>query len=144
MQQAEAQLALTEEKLARAQIVAPFDGLVVAGDLSQLLGSPVEQGRPLFEVAPLDAYRVILKVEDRDVRDVRAGQSGKLILAGLPGDLLDFEVRNISLAEADEGKNVFASKRSSRAATSSCGREWKAWARSTPENRRSPGSGHIG
>lgn len=107
MQQAEAQLALTEEKLARAQIVAPFDGLVVAGDLSQLLGSPVEQGRQLFEVAPLDAYRVILKVEDRDIRDVRAGQSGKLILAGLPGELLDFEVRNISLAEADEGKNVF-------------------------------------
>lgn len=107
MQEAESQLALVEEKLLRANIVAPFDGLVVSGDLSQLLGSPVEQGKVLFEVAPLDAYRVILKVEDRDIRDVRAGQSGSLVLSGLAGEVLDFEVRNVSMAEAEEGRNVF-------------------------------------
>jgi len=107
MQQAESQLALVEDKLFRARIVAPFDGIVVSGDLSQLLGSPVEQGKLLFEIAPLDAYRVILKVEDRDIRDVRAGQTGKLVLSGLAGEALDFEVRNISMAEAEDGRNVF-------------------------------------
>ncbi|MCM8624482.1 HlyD family efflux transporter periplasmic adaptor subunit [Accumulibacter sp.] len=107
MQQAEAQLVLVEEKLARAEVVAPFDGIVVSGDLSQLLGSPVEQGKLLFEIAPLDAYRVILKVEDRDIRDVRAGQTGKLVLAGLAGEVLDFEVHNIAVAEPEDGKNVF-------------------------------------
>lgn len=106
-QQAESQLALVQEKLARTSVVAPFDGVVVSGDLSQLLGSPVEQGKLLFEVAPLDAYRVILKVEDRDIRDVRAGQSGKLVLAGMAAEVLDFEVHNISMAEAEDGKNVF-------------------------------------
>ncbi len=105
--EAESQLALVEEKIARATITAPFDGVIVSGDLSQLLGSPVEQGKLLFEIAPLDAYRVILKVEDRDIRDVRVGQSGSLLLAGLAGEALDFVVRNVSMAEADDGKNVF-------------------------------------
>lgn len=107
VQEAESQLALVEEKLLRAHIVAPFDGVVVSGDLSQLLGSPLEQGKVLFEIAPLDAWRVILKVEDRDIRDVRVGQSGRLVLTGLAGEALDFEVRNISMAEADDGKNAF-------------------------------------
>lgn len=107
VQEAESQLALVEEKLLRANIVAPFDGVVISGDLSQLLGSPLEQGKVLFEIAPLDAWRVILKVEDRDIRDVRVGQSGRLVLTGLAGEALDFEVRNISMAEADDGKNVF-------------------------------------
>lgn len=107
VQEAESQLALVEEKLLRAQIVAPFDGVVVSGDLSQLLGSPVEHGKLLFEVAPLDAYRVILKVEDRDIRDVRVGQTGSLVLAGLAGEALRFEVHNLSMAESDDGRNVF-------------------------------------
>lgn len=107
VQEAESQLALVEEKLLRAQIVAPFDGVVVSGDLSQLLGSPVEHGKLLFEVAPLDAYRVILKVEDRDIRDVRVGQTGSLVLAGLAGEALGFEVHNLSMAESEDGKNVF-------------------------------------
>jgi RND family efflux transporter MFP subunit len=107
MQEADSQLALVDEKLARANIVAPFDGIVVSGDLSQLLGSPVEQGKLLFELAPLDAYRVILKVEDRDIRDVRVGQTGSLVLTGLTGEALAFEVRNVSMAEAEDGKNTF-------------------------------------
>ncbi|HRD94307.1 MAG TPA: HlyD family efflux transporter periplasmic adaptor subunit, partial [Accumulibacter sp.] len=107
MQEAESQLALVDEKLTRANIVAPFDGIIVSGDLSQLLGSPVEQGKQLFELAPLDAYRVILKVEDRDIRDVHAGQKGTLVLTGLTGEALDFEVHNVSMAEAEDGKNVF-------------------------------------
>src|SRR6185295_2858693 len=70
MDQAEAQLGLAQERLQRTRIVAPFDGVVVSGDLSQLLGSPLEKGKVLFEVAPLDAYRVILQVDERDVQFV--------------------------------------------------------------------------
>ncbi|HRI17631.1 MAG TPA: hypothetical protein PL196_03830, partial [Burkholderiaceae bacterium] len=40
--QARAQLDLTLEKLGRVQVTAPFDGIVVQGDLSQQLGSPVD------------------------------------------------------------------------------------------------------
>ena len=65
--QAEAQLDLIDEQLARTVLEAPFDGVVVRGDLHQRLGSPVEQGEVLFEIAPLDGYRVVLEVDERDI-----------------------------------------------------------------------------
>ncbi|HYU54352.1 MAG TPA: HlyD family efflux transporter periplasmic adaptor subunit, partial [Gemmatimonadaceae bacterium] len=84
IRQAEAQLALAEEKLSRARILAPFDAIVVSGDLSQTLGSPVERGKTLFELAPLDSYRLIIHVDERDVRYVAMGQSGTVAFAGVP------------------------------------------------------------
>lgn len=107
MAEAQAQLALVEERLARSRLVAPFDGLVVSGDLTQQLGSPVEKGKTLFEVAPLDAFRVVLKVDEADMRGVAVGQRGQLVLAGLTGDKLGFAVRTISVAAPAEGRNAF-------------------------------------
>jgi multidrug resistance efflux pump len=106
--QARAQFNLAQEKLARVQVLAPFDGIVVRGDLSQQLGSPVEQGKVLFELAPLEAWRVILKVDERDITDVRAGQSGELMLTSLPGQSYPFQVKKVTpVATAEEGRNYF-------------------------------------
>lgn len=108
LRQAEAQLALVDEKIGRTRIRAPIAGIVVTGDLSQMLGSPIERGKVLFEVAPLDAYRVILQVDERDVRHLGAGQTGELALNGLAGQALSFEIRKIvPVTKADEGRNYF-------------------------------------
>lgn len=107
-EQSQAQLALVEERLSRATLTAPFDGIVVLGDLSQLLGSPVEQGKVLFEVAPLDAYRVVMNVDERDIAEVRVGQRGELALSGIPNDLLPFTVRQITpISTPQDGGNYF-------------------------------------
>jgi RND family efflux transporter MFP subunit len=107
-EQARAQLALVEERLSRATLVAPVDGIVVMGDLSQLLGSPVEQGKLLFEVAPLDAYRVILNVDERDIGELWVGQEGELLLSGMPYQRLPFTVRNVTpVSNAQDGRNFF-------------------------------------
>jgi len=53
-QQTKAQLALIDEQLLRTKLMAPFSGVVVSGDLSQSIGTPVENGKVLFEIAPLD------------------------------------------------------------------------------------------
>jgi hypothetical protein len=80
----------------------------VTGDLSQQLGAPVEKGETLFEVAPLDAYRLILQVDERDIAEIRVGQMGRLVLSSLPDDPLDFEVAKITpVATAEEGANFF-------------------------------------
>ncbi len=106
--QTEAQLALVEDRLARATLVAPFDGVVVSGDLSQLLGTPVEQGKVLFQIAPLDAYRVILEVDERDIAQVRVGQEGELALSGIPAHPMHFAVKQITpVSTAQEGRNYF-------------------------------------
>ncbi|MCP4992578.1 MAG: HlyD family efflux transporter periplasmic adaptor subunit [Gammaproteobacteria bacterium] len=72
--QSKAQLNLVGEQLTRTRFTAPFDGIIVSGDLSQALRSPVERGQVLFTVAPLIAYRVILKVDERDIGRVKEGQ----------------------------------------------------------------------
>ena len=106
--QAQAQLSLVEEKLARANLVAPFDGIVVVGDLSQLLGTPVEQGKLLFEIAPLDDYRVILNVDERDVAEIKVGQEGELALAGIPYETMHFAVKQITpISISQDGRNFF-------------------------------------
>jgi multidrug resistance efflux pump len=106
--QAEAQLALVEEKLTRSRVQAPFDGIVISGDLSQLIGSPVEPGEKLFEIAPLADYRVILQVDENDVRDVHVGQSGRLLVAGIAGEALPFSVSKVTpVASAADGRNFF-------------------------------------
>lgn len=108
IEQATAQIALIEEQLQRIKVSAPFDSFVVSGDLSQSLGAPVERGDILFEVAPLNAYRVILKVDERDINDVTAGQAGQLALTGLPGEALPIEVTLVTpVATAEEGRNYF-------------------------------------
>lgn len=108
VQQSEAQLALVTERIARARVTAPFDGIVISGDLSQLIGSPVEQGKKLFEVAPLHSYRVILQVDEKEVRHVQVGQSGKLMISGIASDALPFNVSKITpIATAQEGRNYF-------------------------------------
>ena len=109
MNQAEAQLSLVEERLARATVVAPYDGVVVSGDLSQKIGSPVETGRLLFEVAPLEGYRVMLEVEDRDIARLAKGQGGELVLSGMPDRRLGITVKRITpVATQRDGSNLFA------------------------------------
>ena len=106
--QSEAQLALADDKLARARLVAPFDGVVVSGDLSQAIGTPVELGRTLFEVAPLEGYRVVLQVDDRDIARMVVGQPGELVLSSLTDQKLLFTLSSItSVATQHEGRNVF-------------------------------------
>jgi RND family efflux transporter MFP subunit len=108
IEQAQAQLRLTEARLERTRITAPIAGVIVAGDLSQQLGAPVQAGEVLFEVAPLDAFRVDLFLDERDLRYVEEGQTGQLILAGQPSDGLAMAVARITpIAEAREGVNTF-------------------------------------
>ena len=106
--QADAELQLIEKQLERMQITAPFTGVVVSGDLSQSLGSPVERGEVLFEVAPLDAWRLILEVDEHDMQAVKIGQQGSLKLAGLPDATFAFAVSRITpVTEAADGSNYF-------------------------------------
>ena len=85
--QTEAQAALTAEKLARTRILSPIDGIVVSGDLSQSIGAPVETGKALFEVAPLDDYRVMVRMDERDIRYVQPGPDAvRILLHGMTGE----------------------------------------------------------
>lgn len=106
--QARAQLDLNQSQLARTQVTAPIAGTVVSGDLSQRLGAPVQTGEVLFEIAPLDDYRIDMYVDERDLRYIDATMTGSLALAGQPAEGLAFRISRITpVAEAREQVNTF-------------------------------------
>lgn len=108
LDQVEAQLALVDEQLARVEMVAPFDGVIVSGDLSQRLGTPVERGQVLFEVAPLDDFRIALQVDEHDFAQVLPGQRGALVVNSMPYQSFAFTVTKITAVNnAKDGANRF-------------------------------------
>jgi multidrug resistance efflux pump len=106
--QAQAQLDLLADQLQRAALVAPFDGIVVSGDLSQQLGGAVKRGQVLFEVSPLNAYRVTLEVDESEVDAIQLGQHGRLVLVALPGREWPMTITRITpVTVAHEGHSYF-------------------------------------
>lgn len=106
--EAEALLALAETQLARSRVTAPFDGVVIQGDLSPRLGAPVQRGEVLMVVAPAGGHRLIVEVDEADIGRVRAGQPGALALSARPGAPLAFTVeRVLPVASVGEGRNFF-------------------------------------
>jgi hypothetical protein len=73
-----------------------------------MLGSPVEKGKTLFEVAPLESFRVILQVDERDITYLAEGQKGTLVLTGLSDETIPLSVKAVTpVATASEGRNHF-------------------------------------
>jgi biotin carboxyl carrier protein len=108
VEQARAQVARVEEQLQRTALSAPFDGVVVSGDLSQQLGAPVERGTVLFEIAPLSEFRLVLKADERDIAYLQPKQRGTLLLSAFPDDQIGFEVTQITpVSTPRDGKNYF-------------------------------------
>lgn len=106
--QAQSQIDLLNAQIERATLRAPIDGVVIAGDLSQSLGSPVERGQLLFEIASLENYRLTLLVDEADIGWIKIGQLGHLRLRSSPDQSLAFSVNEITpVSEAQGGANQF-------------------------------------
>lgn len=108
IEQADAQIELLDSQLGRMEIRAPFSGIIVSGDLSQALGAPLERGDVIFEIAPLSDYRVMLRVDERDIRDISPDQMGNLVLSAFPDAEINLKVVRITpISTAAEGENFF-------------------------------------
>ncbi len=106
--EANAALRLARVQLQRLAIVAPSDGMIVSGDLSQRLGSPVSEGDRLFEIAQLDGWRAMIDVSEFDLAYVELGETGQLVLSSLPGRPIGFRISAVSsVSEPAEGENRF-------------------------------------
>ena len=106
--EARAQLGLVESQLTRSRIRAPFDGVLIKGDLNQSLGAPVQRGEVLLTIAPANEFRLIVEVDERDIAGVEPAQIGALALAALPHGTLSFKVERVTpVANNREGRNFF-------------------------------------
>jgi multidrug resistance efflux pump len=73
MERLEAQIAEARERIARATIHAPSDGVVLTDQLERLLGSYVQEGQTLLEVGEQGEWRVTMLVPERDVNKIAVG-----------------------------------------------------------------------
>lgn len=106
--EARAQLGLIEAQLTRTRITAPFDGLVIHGDLQQQLAAPMRRGELLFTLTPSRELRVILQVDERDSAQLKPGMQGAVSFSALPERRFELVVDKVSpVARAEEGRNTF-------------------------------------
>jgi hypothetical protein len=94
--QADAQISMLDKQLERTRV------------MSQSVGTTVDRGQELFKIAPLDAYRVILEVDESDLDDMQPGLSGALGITSVPGVQLNYVVDRVTpIADQAEGRNFF-------------------------------------
>ena len=106
--QAKARLSLVRYHLERAQVRAPFSGIVVEGDLEELLGAPVKKGDVLFKVARIEKMYAELKVDERDVHEVAVGATGEIAYVSRPDLKFPIRLDRIDpVAVTEERENVF-------------------------------------
>jgi multidrug resistance efflux pump len=105
---ATAEAKLYQDQIDRAQIKAPFNGVVLSGDLTDQVLAPKKQGDELFVVASDNSLRPELSVSERDIQDLKEGQHGKLATTSLPTEKYDFVIdRIVPMGQPKEGENVF-------------------------------------
>ncbi|MCK4706047.1 MAG: HlyD family efflux transporter periplasmic adaptor subunit [Gammaproteobacteria bacterium] len=108
LSQADAQLEILELKLNRTVITTPISAVIVSGDYTRALGSPVERGQVLYKVSPLDDYRVVLKVDESEVSAIVLGMQGELTLSAAAEDTFAMEIIKITpVSTAENGVNYF-------------------------------------
>lgn len=103
-----AQLSRVRFRLERAELKAPFDGVVVEGDLRSRLGSPVEVGEALFRLARTDVLYVEAEVNERDMHEVLGRTTGEIAFVSQPQKTYPVRIERIEPAAVPkEGRNVF-------------------------------------
>lgn len=108
LSQIEAEIMLLDNEQNRADIRAPFSGVVTSGDLSQATGSPVALGELLFQVSPLKNYRVSIEIKERDIAKLDIGQVGYLVAEAFPDQKFRFNVNSINpMAESNTNGSFY-------------------------------------
>jgi RND family efflux transporter MFP subunit len=107
-QQAKARLDLVRYHLGHAEVKAPFAGIVVEGDLKELLGAPVKKGDVLFKVALLEKMYAELKIDERDVHELAGEATGEISFVSRPNLEFPIVVERVDpVAVTEEEGNVF-------------------------------------
>ena len=106
--QAKAKLEILKNRLEQSQLRAPFDGVVVEGDLRERVGAPLKQGDALFRVAHLERMFAEVLVAEADVRHIVPGAKAEVAFASQPGRRFPVVVERIEpLAQSRPEGNVF-------------------------------------
>ncbi len=106
-----ARLETVEQKIESAVVRAPFDGLLVDGDLRKQVGSRLPLGEPLFEIAAQRGFRLDLEVPEYAAGDLAVGLGGEFASHARPDQVASFAIERVSpRAEPLRGANVYVAE----------------------------------
>jgi RND family efflux transporter MFP subunit len=107
--QAQAQIDIANDRLERSTVRAPFDGVIVEGDLRERIAAPVQKGDVLLKLARIEDLYPVIDVPERDVDHVREGAKGAAAFASQPARRFELVVERIQpVARMQEGGNLFS------------------------------------
>ena len=101
-------LASLDLRVEQGTIRAPIDGVVVYGDLRHRIGSVVERGEPLFQLASVDRCVLDLSVPEADLDELAIGLRGFVATHARPERTRPIRITRIRpAAEVADASNVF-------------------------------------
>lgn len=110
-EQSEARLELVRYRLGQARVKAPFDGVVIEGDLREKLGAPVRQGDVMVKLVRLDELYLEVLIDERDIDEVRETASGEISFTADPSQHFAFRIERVEPAtETRDTGNVFVAR----------------------------------
>ncbi len=110
-EQARARLGLTRHRLSQASLAAPFEGVVLEGDLRERIGAPLRQGDTLMRLARLDDLYISIDIDQRDIHEVEPHARVRIAFASRPGLWFEGSLERIDpLAVSRERKTFFPAK----------------------------------
>lgn len=109
-EEAEVSLNRVDYYISQSMIKAPYDGVVVEGDYTKLIGAPISKGDVILKVAKLGSMFLRIKVNERDIDGIK--QSGKFIFLSRPNLSYNIKIdKIIPVAQVDKSEgNVFVIK----------------------------------
>jgi multidrug resistance efflux pump len=106
--QAKAHLDMTRLRLQQSSIRAPFDGVIVEGDLRERIGAPIKQGDALFKTTRLEGMYVEGEINQRDVQNVKVKAPGQIAFVTQPKLKYPTVIERVyPAAVTKEAENVF-------------------------------------
>lgn len=99
---------LLEYRLQHRDLRAAVTGVVLSGGEERLENTPVTQGRPLFEIAPLHQLRVEIDIPADEINHIQPGQEVEILLQGQWNEPLQARIQRIApQSKIRDGQNVF-------------------------------------
>lgn len=87
------------------ELKSPITGVVIAGDLKDSIGMPVQQGQSLFEIAPLTAFTIDVFIPQSDIRYAKQGMPVRVSLDAFPFKSWKGVIKRVHPASEIHGQN---------------------------------------
>ncbi len=107
-EQSRARRDIVTHRMEQASVTAPFDGVIVEGDLRERIAAPVQRGELLLRLVKIEGLYAALKVEEKDIVYLQDGATCQMAFTSLPEVRFDGRLEPLDpVPESTDAGTVF-------------------------------------